>query len=74
MDKDNDKKDWLGDIVVTSLIASFVLIMIGGAIGSRFVSGLGILAIFPASVFFIGAIILRVFSALIELKDAFKKR
>lgn len=68
------KKDWLGDIIITSFIVSFVGFMLGGLLGIRWLLWIGVLALIPLTIFFLGAMILRFFTMIAEVIEGFKKR
>lgn len=68
------KKDLLGDVVITSFIACFVLVMAGGLFDSQWLIGAGLLAMMPMFAFFVIAIFLRICDFFIELAEIFKGR
>lgn len=65
-------KDTFGNIFITSFIASLVLIFFGGAIGSQFVMGLGVLALAPFALIMIAAIFFRFCTMIIEIVEIFR--
>lgn len=74
MEEKEHKKDWLGDILVISFIASILGFVLGGMLGIPMLTWIGILAVIPLSVIFIVLMFLRFCSMIAEVVEVFTKR